>query len=166
MNILPGKSFARGISAVAVTGCVLSLSVHLLALAGASSKSLLKLALGLLVGVFPIFFLAVLAQERLLSKFTFRDRMIRMLNPKFARRVQRFIKSRAPKWLQGMFLALLVNALVQLLLFAFQAVSPDPPSQAVQLRLVSAYAAAFYAGAAMVLASYANTERTLAADEI
>jgi hypothetical protein len=167
MNTLPGKSVARGVSTIAIAGCALSLSVHVLALIGVYSKSIVNFGRGLFIGVFPVFFLAVLAQERLLSKFTFRDRMFRMFNPKFAHKVTwKLLLGQAPKWLRAVLMVLFVNALAQFALFAYQIVRSGSPSQSAQLRIDSAYAAVFYAAAATILGSYARTERALGPDEL
>ena len=87
MESLPAKGIASGASAVAMAGCALSLSVHLLALFGVYSKGILNFTMYLFTGLFPFFLLAVLAQEGLLSEFSFGDRMLRTLNPKFAHKV-------------------------------------------------------------------------------
>jgi hypothetical protein len=167
MNALPGKSVARGMSTIAMAGCALSLSVHVLALIGVYSKYILNFGKGLFIGVFPVFFLAVLAQERLLSKFTFRDRTFRMFNPKFAHKVTwKLLLGQAPKWLRAVLMTLFVNALAQFALFAYQTVPSGSPSESAQLRIISAYAAVFYAAAATILASYASTDRALRPDEL
>jgi hypothetical protein len=167
MTSLPGKSLARAVSTVAIAGCALSLSVHVLALIGVYSKSILNFEIGLFTGVFPVFLLAVLAQERLLTKFTFQDRMIRMLDPKFGHKVvSRLLLGQSPKWLRTVFIALFVNALAQFAIFAYQTFPSGTASQSTELRILSAYAAAFYSAAATILASYARTERVLGPDEL
>lgn len=162
MTTLPAKGIASGASAIATAGCALSLSVHLLALFGVYSNLILNFGMYLVVGVFPVFFLAVLAQEGLLSKFSFRDRMLRMFNPKFAHKViWRLLLGMAPKWLRAISIALFVNAMVQFAIFAYQIFPSNSSSQLGELRLLSAYAAAFYSAAATILSSYARTERPL-----
>jgi len=166
MKTLPAKGVARAVSVVAMGGCALSLSVLTLALLGFHSKTLLNFQIALFVGVFPVFFLAVLAQERLLSEFSFRDR-VRMNNPEFGLKViRKVLVAHAPKWLWVTSIALLVNALAQFAVFAYATFPAKSASKADELRLFSAYAAAFYSAAAMILLSYAGTELPMRPDEL
>lgn len=121
-----------------MAGCALSLSIHILALIGVYSKSILNFATSLLVGVLPVFFLAVLAQERLLFKFTFRDRMFRMFNPRFAHKVtSRLLLGQAPKWLRVVLITLFVNAFAQFALFAYQTFPSGSLGQSAELRMLA-----------------------------
>ncbi|HYL59389.1 MAG TPA: hypothetical protein VEU51_10995 [Candidatus Acidoferrales bacterium] len=145
---------------MAFAGCGLSLSVHAITLLGFHSKALLDLQLGLFLGVFPVFLAAVLAQQRLLSEFSQLDRF------KLGNKMWRVIVARTPKWLRTLSYVLMGYALALFAVFAYLNFRNESASELDEIRLMSAYSAAFYTAAAMVLVSYVESEHPLGRDEI
>ncbi len=160
MNPLPGKRFASAVSVVAMAGCVLSLSVHVVTLLGLYSKAIFNVQIGLFLGVFGMAFFAILAQERLMSEFSFFDRL-RTLNPKFSFKVTRALLANAPRWLRVSSIALFAYAATRFVVFASYSLPARLLSKPEELQLFSAFAAAAYSFVAMMLMSYGRTERPL-----
>jgi hypothetical protein len=146
--------------AVSYAGCGLSLSVNAITLLGFHSKALMDLQVGLFLAVFPVCLPAVLAQHRLLSEFSQLDRL------RLGNKLWRVIEARAPKWLPRLSSVLMGYALALFAVFAYLNFSNQSASELDEIRLLSAYAAAFYAAAAMLLASYVESEHPLVRDEI
>jgi hypothetical protein len=162
---LPAKGVARALTAVALAGCSLSVCVHLIALLGSHSKALLKFQLGLFVGVFVLFVPAYLAQKRLLSEFSSRDRF-RMFDPRFSNKVRlKILLVNTPKWLRQTFNAISYYYLVFFVIFAYRTF-PNKAGKLDEILLFSSVTAAAYCAFAAVLTSYARTERPLRPDEI
>jgi hypothetical protein len=163
---LPAKRFARALSAVALAACGMSVCVHLIALLGSHSKSLLNFQLGLFVGIFVLFVPAYLAQERLLSEFSSRDRF-RMFDPRFSSKVRlKILLANTPKWLRQMCNALLYYYIVFFVIFAYRTFPNKALSELDEILLFSSGTAVFYCGFAAILTSYARTEYPLRPDEI
>ena len=154
------KTTARGLSSVALAGCALSLCVHLLSLVGFYSKAVLDFQICLCLGVFPFGLTAILAQKALLSAFpTF------AFSSRVARASRVALLAGTPIWLKNAADALTAYAVALFVLFAIRNF-PNMGTKLDELRLFSAYAAAFYTAPAAILTSYANTERSLRPDEI
>ena len=93
--------------------------------------------------------------------------MLRMLNPRFGYTViWRYVLSGAIEWLRIISIALFVYALMRCAVFAYETISSTSVSESDELKLFSAYSAGFYSIAAIMLASYARTERLLGSDEL
>jgi hypothetical protein len=151
------KAAARGLSTLSLVGCGLSLCIHLLSLAGFYSKFVFNFQMALFFGVFPIGLVVVLAQESLLWNVSQYDRAFRphkMIAAVFAG---------CPSWLKNGSYGLGAYAIA---LFVFLGALSNMDDKLNELRLFSAYPAAFYAAFAGILISYANTERSLSPDEI
>jgi hypothetical protein len=143
----------------------MSVCVHLIALLGFHSKALSTFQFGLFFGVFLMAVPALFAQERLLSKFSSRDRF-RMFDPRFSRKVRlKIIFAKTPRWLRRTFSALLCYYLVFFAVFAYRTF-PNKASELDEILLFSAGTAVFYCGFAALLTSYAASERPLRPDEI
>jgi len=148
-----------------LAGCALSVCVHLIALLGSHSQALLNFQLGLFVGVFVLFVPAYLAQERLLSEFSSRDRF-RMFDPRFSSKVRlKILLGNTPKWLRQTCNALLYYYLVFFVIFAYRNF-PNKASMLDAIPLFSSGTAVFYCAFAAILTSYAGSERPLRPDEI
>jgi hypothetical protein len=162
---LPAKGFARALSAVALAACAMSVCVHLIALLGSHSKALLYFQLGLSFAIFGMFFPAYLAQERLLSEFSSRDRF-RMFDPRFSRKVRlKIIFANTPRWLRQTLNGIGFYYLVFFAVFVYRTF-PSKASDNDEILLLSVNAAAFYCAFAATLTSYARSERPLRPDEI
>jgi hypothetical protein len=171
MKPLPAKGLARSSSWVALAGCGLSLSMHALALLGFYSKEILNFQLALFVGVFPLFIPVILAQERLLSEFSFSfGEHLRLIYTKIgrkrARRISRALVANAPKWLRIMTKGLSVNAAAQFLILGYRTFPTNPASKSEELRFLSAFAAVFYSAAAEMLLSYSGSESPISPESI
>ena len=156
------KEGARALSSLALAGCALSLCVHFLSLAGFYSQLIFKVQMCLFVGVFPLGVITILAQESLLSEFsTFK----RIFTFRLARASRAAMLAGTPVWLRNAADALTAYAVSLFVLFVIRNF-PNMGTKLDELRLFSAYPAAFYAAFAAILTSYANTERPLRPDEI
>jgi hypothetical protein len=165
VSSLPAKGVARALSGVDLVGCALSASVHLVALLGFHSKAILNFQIGLFLGIFLMFVPAFLAQERLLSKFSSRDRF-RMFDPRFSRKVRlKIIFVNTPRWLRRTVNALLCYYLAFFAVFAYRTF-PNKATELDEILLFSAGTAVFYCGFAAILTSYVASERPLRPDEI
>jgi hypothetical protein len=165
VNSLPAKGAARVLSAVSIAACALSVCVHLIALLGFHSKSILNFQLGLFFGVFIMFWPAYLAQERLLSQISFKDRF-RMFDPRFSHKMRsKIILVNTPTWLRQVCYGILCYFFIFFAVFAYRTF-PNKASELDEILLFSGCAAGFYSGYAAILASYARTERLLRPDEI
>jgi hypothetical protein len=162
MMVLPAKGFARGVGVLAVAGSALSLLVHALAALGFYSRAILNFESYLFVGLFPALIIAGVAYNRLLSEFSYNDRM-RMYNPKVWLKVTRKLSANAPTCLRVISISLLLYAAIRSL---FPGLSSERVVDSKGLGVFSAYVAAFLALAAVILISYAGTERPLRADEV
>jgi hypothetical protein len=160
MSSLPLKGLARTLSVIALAGLALSISVHLLALLGFHSKAILKFQIGLFLGIFPMFILAYLAQERLLSELSLRERWG---NHKL---IWKILFANTPEWLRRTVTALMYYALASFALFLGRNYSTKVAGEWDELWILSVYAAAFYSSIAAILMSYARTERPLRRYEI
>ena len=148
-----------------MAACAMSVCVHLIALLGFHSKALLNFQLGLFVGVFVLFVPSYLAQERLLSEFSSRDRF-RMFDPRFSSKVRlKIIFANTPRWLRQTVNALLIYYLAFFAVFAYRTF-PNKASMLDEILLFSSGTAVFYCAYAAMLTSYAGTERPLRPDEI
>ena len=164
MNGLPAKGLARALSAVALAGCALSICIHLIALLGFYYKAILNFQLALMFGIFPLAIPVVLAQERLLSELSFRDRM-------FGRKLGynvtwKILLVKTPEWLRRTVTALMYYTIASFVVFLFKNFSTKVASGHDELWIVSAYGAFFYSAFAAILMSYARSERPLRPDEI
>jgi len=157
---LPAKGLARALSVVALAGFALSVVVHMISMVGFHSQIFLRFQIDLFFGMFFLFLPAALAQERLLCQFSFRDRL-RTFNPKLASKLWRRLISPAPKWLRGLVFAVGVYTLIIFGAFIYTTNPAKPTSELDEIRLMSAFAAVFYAGAAMILIAYARSDHPL-----
>jgi hypothetical protein len=163
VKALPAKGFARALGDLALAISALSLGVHAFAVFGSYSNALMRIEDYLFFGLFPIMILASLAYRRLLSEFSFADR-VRLYNPKFSLNVARKLYANAPRWLRVASLSLLAYAALRSILsFGF---SDTVIRDAKGLAVFSAFLAAFSALAATTLISYAGTEHPLRPDEL
>ena len=159
-NSLPAKGLARALAAVSIAGCALSVCVHLIVLLGFHSKAILSFQVGLFLGIFPLGIPAFLAQERLLARWSFRERV----GNSWA--TQKALLAKAPERLRWTFFALGYYAMAAFVVFLCRNFSTKVPSERDELWILSAYAAAFYSGFATMLMSYARSERPLRPEEI
>jgi hypothetical protein len=165
VNSLPAKGTARVLSEVALVGCALSVLVHVIALLGFYSRAILYFQLGLVSGIFLMSIPALLAQERLLSEFSSRDRF-RMFDPRYSRKVRlKILLANTPKWLRQTFNALLCYFVAFFVMFVYRTF-PNKGSELDEVLQFSAGTAVFYSGIAAILTSYAASERPLRTDEI
>ncbi|MGC1341468.1 MAG: hypothetical protein WA854_04035 [Candidatus Binataceae bacterium] len=146
-------------SAAALAGFALSGAVNLISLLGFYSRPILSFQIDLVFGMFFVSLFAGLAQERLMCQFSFRDRL-RTMNPKLASKVRRRLSSPAPKWLRRLFWGAMVYTFILFGLFIYGTLSATP-SDLDEVRVMSAFAAVFYSGAAMVLTAYARSDHPL-----
>jgi hypothetical protein len=160
VNSLPAKGLARVLSEAALVGCALSVLVHLIALLGFHSKALLSFQLGLFLGLVPMAIPTFLAQERLLSKLSFLDRVRK------SHVAWKVIVAKTPRWLRRTFATLGCYAMASFVVFLFRNFSTKIPSDHDELWIMSVYAAAFYSAYAAILTSYVESERPLRLDEI
>ena len=160
MKSLPAKGVARALAAVSIAGCALSISVQVIALLGFHSKALLNFQIGLFLGMFPLAIPTFLAQERLLPRLPFLDRVRR------SHVAWNVLLAKTPEWLRRTFTALGYYAMASFVVFLFKNFSTKIPSEHDELWILSAYAAAFYSAFAAILMSYARSERPLRLDEI
>jgi hypothetical protein len=150
---------------MALAACAMSVCIHLIALLGFHSKALLNFQLGLFLGVFVLFVPAYLAQQRLLSEFSSRDRF-RMFDPRFSSKVRlKILLANTPKWLRQTCNALLYYYIVFFVIFAYQTF-PNKASMLDEILLFSSGTAVFYCAFAAILSSYARTEYPLKPAEI
>lgn len=159
MRTLPAQGAAQIVSVIAMAGCAMSLFVHALVLLGFYTAAIFRLQLPLFLGGFAMLIVACLAQEALLSQFTFAQRMR-------GRSVMRALTANAPTWLRYASYAILAYALALFLVFSCGTFLNKPVTESDELRIFTAYTAAFYAGAAMILMSYSRTDHPLRPDEL
>src|SRR5713101_4434776 len=110
-NPLPARGFARVLSKVALVGCALSVSVHLVTLLGFHSKAFFNFVMDLFLGIFPMSLPALFATQRLQSELTAR-KPFWMFDPRFSSKVRKMTPANAPEWLRRLFSALLYYFLV------------------------------------------------------
>lgn len=159
MKSLPAKGFARALSAIALVGFGLSAAVHVMSMSGLYSPAIMGFQIALVFGMLLVSLFAVLAQEWRLCRFSIRDRL-RMYSPKFGSEVRRRLSSAEPKWLRRLFWGVMLYTFILFGLFIYRTVSAKP-SKLDEVRVISAFAAVFYSGAAMVLIAYARSEHPL-----
>lgn len=160
MKSLPAKGFARALSAVALMGFALSAAVHVMSMTGLYSPAILRFQIDLVFGMLLLSLFAVLAQEWRLRRFSFCDRL-RTINPKLASKVRRQLSASAPKWLRRLVWAAMIYTFALFGLFIYRTIPAKPPSELDEIQVMSAFAAVFYSGAAMVLIAYARSDHPL-----
>ena len=166
MNSLPAQGLARALSKVALAGCALSVSVHLITLLGFYSKAIFNFQMGLFVAIFPMSLPVLFAQSRLMSAVSPRDR-VRLFDPKHNSRIrEKVILANTPAWLRKLFSALLYYFIIFFVVFAYRNFPNKTTSELVEVQMFSACAAGFYSGFAALLTSYAGTDHRLTLDEI
>src|SRR5260370_19615939 len=156
-NPLPAKGLARALSRVALVGCALSASVHLITLLGFYNKAIFDFQMGLFVAIFPMSLPALFAAQHLQSELT-ADNPFWIFNPAFRSKVRKATLANTPNWLLRTMNGLLYYFLAFFVVFAVRTF-PNKAADREAVQMFSAGAAAFYSGIAALLTSYANTER-------
>ena len=165
-NPLPAKGFARLLSKVALVGCALSVSVHVITLLGFYSKAIFNFQMGLFVAAFPMSLPVLFAQERLMSGLSRRNR-VRLFDPKHNSRIrEKIILGNTPAWLRKLFSALLYYFIVFFVVFTFRTFPNKTTSALVEVQMFSIGAGVFYSAIAALLTSYAETDHPLTLEEI
>jgi hypothetical protein len=166
VKTLPAQGLARAVSVLAMTGCAISLAIHLLALLGFSSRAVMTFQVALSVGVIAMYIPAVIAWNRLASGSPPGERL-RAFNPRFTARVLwKLIGGSAPPWVRVTSRGLAYYAMAAFAVFAFELYRAKQASDIAELRMLSIYAAAFYSVSAMILQSYARSDRIFGPDEL
>jgi hypothetical protein len=163
-NPLPAKGLARALSKVALVGCALSASVHLITLLGFYNKAIFKFQMGLFLAIFPMSLPALFATQRLQSELTARNPFW-MFNPSFSSKVRKMTLANTPEWLRRIYKAFLFYFIAFFVVFVFRTF-PKNATKLDEVQMFSACAASFYSGIAAILTAYAGTERPLRLDEI
>ena len=163
---MPAQGLARGLSKVALAGCALSVSVHLVTLLGFYSKAIFNFQMGLFAAIFPMSLPVLFAQSRLISALSPRDG-VRLFDPKHNSRIrEKVILANAPEWLRKLFSALLYYSIVFFVVFAYRNFPNKTTSGLVEVQMFSIGAGVFYSGIAALLTSYARTDHPLTLEEI
>ena len=165
-NPLPAKGFARLLSKVALVGCALSVSVHLITLLGFCSKAIFNFQIGLVLAIFPMSLPVLFAQARLMSALTPRDR-VRLFDPKHNTRIrEKIILANTPAWLRKLLSALLYYFIVFFVVFTYRNFPNKTTPELVEVQMFSIGAGVFYSGIAALLTSYSGTDHPLTFEEI
>jgi hypothetical protein len=155
-NSLPARGLARALSVVALVGCALSISVHLIALLGFHSEGILNFQIGLLFGIFAMFIPTYLAQESLFSEFP-----SSVLDSRFNRGAKlKIMLASNPKWVGPTYYALLYYFFAFFAVFAYRTF-PKHAGQLDEILLSSALAAGFYFAEAAMLMAYGLSEHPI-----
>jgi hypothetical protein len=161
MKALRAKGLARVLYKIALTGFALSLIVHVAAIAGFYSTSLLHFEMVLIFGVFIVGIPAILFQSALYSGFSFLDHV--RLGNKASRKI---LFANAPAWLRASYFAVPSYTVLLGAWIAYKNYPSTTLNYSGAQLLLSAVTSCFYIAFALVFSAYGRAERPLRPDEI
>jgi hypothetical protein len=161
MKSLPAKGLARTVSALALSGCALTILTQMIALAGVHSNAIMHLQLGLYLACVATLIPSTLARRRLLPELSFYQRVMK------GRGIEHLIRARAPKWLRQLNTALTFYWMGSFVVFLCLELLRGPSQVELwQNARLSSIVVLGYSIVATTLISYARSDRPFTSDEI